>query len=239
MLRLTDRMIPITIDAIEGPETASKRRLIAAGERLMGLNGIETTPLHEIAAEAGQANRYAVQYHFGDRRGLTDAIFEIRRRAMSMRRRALLNTALANGMSENIGALLEVVFIPTGEQVDERGEHSYARFLLQFLSRIDFDPQSDDPFTTSTDLKRLAIAHIASILRLPEPLIAWRYYQQNFAMLAALGSRDNRNFRSHRPMSLETVVSETIMMISQAMQAPVADREAVFAALSPEQSTAS
>lgn len=49
-----------------------------AAERLFGRHGIEAVSLREIAAAAGQANNSAVQYYFGTKEGLVQAVFEMR-----------------------------------------------------------------------------------------------------------------------------------------------------------------
>ncbi|MGH6781308.1 MAG: TetR/AcrR family transcriptional regulator, partial [Sphingomonadaceae bacterium] len=53
--------------------SATRERLMAAGEALIGLHGIDGVSLEDIARGAGQANKYAVQYHFGSRDGLIQA----------------------------------------------------------------------------------------------------------------------------------------------------------------------
>jgi len=50
--------------------------LLRAAERLILTDGVAAVSLREIAVEAGQRNHSAVLYHFGDKRGLLDAILE-------------------------------------------------------------------------------------------------------------------------------------------------------------------
>lgn len=121
----------------EGEDAASRTRgdLIDAGERLYALRGIEGANLLAIAREAGQANKSAVQYHFGDRKGLIDAILA-RRVAWLEARRAERLAAL--GEAADVRALLGAIMLPLTELVDARGRRIYARFLLQFM--IQFEP---------------------------------------------------------------------------------------------------
>lgn len=231
MLKLVDHALSVTINSIEGCETPAKRRLIAAGECLLGHSGIETAPLHEISKATGQSNRYAVQYHFGDRAGLIAAIFGMRRRAIVNRRQQLYSVAKERGLLDDVSALLEIVFLPVSEQVDDEGHHSYGRFLLQFLSRIEFDPTDEEPFNPHGDLKHVALARIAAIVGIPASLMEWRCYQQQFGVLAALGSRDNPHFSTNHRLSLETVLSEAISMATAAVMAPVLDPAAVCLAM--------
>lgn len=231
MLLLTKKAEPSTIDDIDGPETPAKRRLIAAGEQMMGQDGIANAPLHEVAALAGQSNRYAVQYHFGDRAGLVGAILSIRRRRLVARRHDLFEAAKEKDLLSDTRALLEIIFLPTAEQVDPAGHHSYARFLLQFLSRVDFDPVVEDPFRTSGDIKREMTGRIADLMGIPFPLMEWRCYLQHFAMLAALGSWDNPRFPVRKKLPIEAVVAEAIGSIAAAMEAPMTDPATLLPAL--------
>lgn len=55
-----------------GPETRDK--LIRAAEELFAAQGVDGAQLRDVVALAGQANPSAVQYHFGSRTGLLDAV---------------------------------------------------------------------------------------------------------------------------------------------------------------------
>lgn len=54
----------------------TRLKLIRVAERLFAAQGVDGPTLLEIAQAAEQKNRAAVQYHFGDRRGLVEAILE-------------------------------------------------------------------------------------------------------------------------------------------------------------------
>ncbi|MFJ9616483.1 TetR/AcrR family transcriptional regulator [Streptomyces noursei] len=55
-----------------GPETREK--LIRAAEEVFAAQGVDGAQLRDIVALAGQSNPSAVQYHFGSRAGLLDAV---------------------------------------------------------------------------------------------------------------------------------------------------------------------
>ncbi len=56
--------------------THTQLELARAAERLFAQRGVDAPTLLEVATAAGQRNRGAVQYHFGDRRELVEAILE-------------------------------------------------------------------------------------------------------------------------------------------------------------------
>jgi AcrR family transcriptional regulator len=120
------------------------RALIEAGERLIAEQGLRV-PLREIGLAAGAANKVAVQYHFGDRDRLIDAIFRYRLPRLEERRSALL--AQLGPKQRRTAALMDVLLRPIAEVVDEEGRRSYAGFLYQLTAtarsaRAAFDPLS-------------------------------------------------------------------------------------------------
>jgi AcrR family transcriptional regulator len=54
----------------------TRHRFIAAAEELFSSRSIDSVSLNEITVAAGQKNRNALQYHFGSREGLLQAIID-------------------------------------------------------------------------------------------------------------------------------------------------------------------
>lgn len=209
-----------SIADIAGDESPSKRKLIDAGERLMGIHGIDAPTLQAIAVEAGQANKYAVQYHFGGRDGLIDAIFAVRMRQIRMRRAYLIDLIAENGLDQDLSALIEAVFIPMSEQIDDEGRHSYARFLLQYTSRAGFDPsRPDDPFNLRRGLVVDLMRRMTIVLEQPFDQFELRFFQMNVAMMIGLIARDNLFVRRTGVIPLERIIDDTIAMAVPALWA--------------------
>src|SRR2546429_3278612 len=68
---------------------STKEQLVLTAERLFALHGLDGVSLRQISTEAGNANNSAVQYHFGSKERLIQAIFEYRIPALARRRRLL------------------------------------------------------------------------------------------------------------------------------------------------------
>lgn len=54
----------------------TRERFIEAAQRLYAQRSIDSVSLNEITVAAGQKNRNALQYHFGNRDGLLQAIID-------------------------------------------------------------------------------------------------------------------------------------------------------------------
>ena len=57
---------------------STKEQIVLAAERLFAERGIEGVSLRQIGAAAGNGNNSAVQYHFGSKDRLVQAVFEYR-----------------------------------------------------------------------------------------------------------------------------------------------------------------
>ena len=108
-----------------------KVALILAAEIAFARDGIDGASLRDIAAKAGQRNHHAVQYHFGTREALVQAVFDYRMDQMEPARGAMLKTA-SNGTTR---AIAEAIFLPQIELIDVHGDNSYAAFLSEYLLR--------------------------------------------------------------------------------------------------------
>ena len=107
---------------------AAREQLLAAAERLIAERGIEV-PIRDIAVAAGQRNNSAVNYHFGSRDGLIDAVIEQRMVALEARRMQLLAEHEVAGDEDDVRSLVSVLVRPQLELVGRSGATHYARFL--------------------------------------------------------------------------------------------------------------
>jgi AcrR family transcriptional regulator len=194
-----------------------KLRLIVAGEALMGARGIDTVPLHEIAAAAGHANKYAVQYHFGGREGLIEAIFAVRLRSIERRQRQLLEIASDLDLLDEPVAIFEMMFLPIAEQMDEEGRHSYARFVLQFVTQPHFDHSLHHPLRATDDPVGFVYDRLAGLLGTDGEHLMRRLYSLTLAFLGALIARDNALLFGRPGPALESSLSDILAMMAAAI----------------------
>ena len=86
----------------------TKERILDISERLFADSGFATTSLRDITKEAG-VNLAAVNYHFGSKEALLDAIFERRFRPINDKRFAMLDEL--EGSAGGDGPILEDILL--------------------------------------------------------------------------------------------------------------------------------
>lgn len=106
--------------------------LILAAEKLFAEGGIQGVSMREIAARARQGNHAAVQYHFGSREGLVQAIFDFRMEQMEPMRGKMLDSLERRGLTRDAWSILEIVMLPQ-LHLDGGANTSYGNFLSQYL----------------------------------------------------------------------------------------------------------
>jgi AcrR family transcriptional regulator len=126
------RRLNVGVEPLAVKRLPTKDLLIATGERLFGQLGIGGVSLREIAAAAGQTNCSAVQYHFKDKAGLISAILYDRVGRLEFLRCELFR-ALGNRELKDSRELLKLQWMPTMSIRGSDGQHTFCRFLLQYL----------------------------------------------------------------------------------------------------------
>jgi AcrR family transcriptional regulator len=104
---------------------STKEQLVLTAERLFALHGVDGVSLRQISAEAGNANNSAVQYHFGSKEHLVQAIFEYRIPSVARRRRLLVGERKGDLRSH-----VEAYLIPLLEEAEDPDSY-YLTFLMQ------------------------------------------------------------------------------------------------------------
>lgn len=200
----------------DGPKVA----LILAGEVLFARDGIDGASLREIAAKAGQRNHHAVQYHFGSRDSLVQAIFDYRMDQMEVARGAMLATAEAEGRLDHLRTITEIIFLPQIELIDAFGDHSYAGFLSAYLLRYQarrfgqFGERIAPNLARTLELLRTCLAF------LPELVAQRRLVTACFMFLNILviHTRDGEDAAE----DFDAAVGDTLCQIVAALSTPLA-----------------
>jgi AcrR family transcriptional regulator len=144
---------------------STREQIILTAERLFAARGLDGVSLREIGAAAGNGNNSAVQYHFGSKNRLVQAIFEYRLPDIDERRRILI----AQRRPDDVRSWVECYVVPILEQGERRDSH-YLGFVatLQQHGRDDAFARIPVEFEESTRAFRERIG--ALLTSVPEPL---------------------------------------------------------------------
>jgi len=120
----------------------TKIRLLDAAEELFAEHGIAETSLRDITAHA-DANLAAVNYHFGGKDGLLEAVFGRRLTPVNQERMELLGTfeRAAGDHPVPVEQILYANLAPPFRRLDEWGES--AQRFMRIVARVNADPSSN------------------------------------------------------------------------------------------------
>lgn len=108
----------------------ARERLIVATEELMAVHGGQVS-LRDIAVAAGHRNNSAVNYYFGSRDSLIEAVVHHRAASLERHRLELLASHEASGRADDVPTLVTMTVAPMLTLPYAEGSTHYARFLEQ------------------------------------------------------------------------------------------------------------
>lgn len=145
----------------------TRERFIEAAQRLYAERSIDSVSLNEITVAAGQKNRNALQYHFGNRDGLIQSIIDQHAgRVLILRRGYLQREADSGQRPASIAA--RALVLPVVDYLEENpGAIHYVKILSQLaaLNNNILNPSTSSGLTFQNDdefdaVIRKAVAHL-------------------------------------------------------------------------------
>ncbi|WP_069884421.1 TetR family transcriptional regulator [Streptomyces luteocolor] len=189
-----------------GGETREK--LIRAGEEVFAAQGVDGAQLRDIVRLAGQSNPSAVQYHFGSRGGLLDAVMASRQQRTERVLTAELarlddGDAAGDPATELRGLLTALVNTEATELRTERGRRCL-RVSAQLSHESGVRTRTPHPTIDGTVYWTL-IGRVEDCLApaLPEPLRLERLDLALTLVGAALGDRARQYLTGTTPLTDE------------------------------------
>ncbi|MFB7590633.1 TetR/AcrR family transcriptional regulator [Streptomyces sp. NPDC056169] len=183
-----------------GPETRDK--LIRAAEELFAARGVDGAQLRDVVALAGQANPSAVQYHFGSRGGLLDAVMAGRQ----ARTRQVLAPLLDAAGDDLKGLVAALVTAEASELRTDRGRRCL-RISAQLSHESGIRTRTPHPTLDGTVywqlIERMADGLAAS--GLPEPLLLERLDLALTVVGAAMADRARQYLDGTEPLTGEAL----------------------------------
>lgn len=221
--------------------TATKERILDVAELLFMEHGYEATSLRSITA-AADANLAAVNYHFGSKEALFEAVFTRRLDPMNQKRVELLARyeSQAAGQPVTCERILIALLIPALElgRDPERGGSNFLRllgrayadpapFIRQFLS---------DQYATM--IARFKAAFAQALPHLPKKELSWRLHFLMGALSYTLAGTDVLKLIAELnptdPGDDELLLRRLAPFLLAGLKAPLPDRSEVTRALDGE-----
>ena len=184
---MTRKILDLNSDNVESGAMA----LLTAAERLFAAQGLEAVSTRMIAKEAGHKNHSALQYHFGSRDGLIEAILNYRITPINQERLRRLDLLQHRGEVVTVRKLTEVFVRPFSEELLKPADDSiYVSTLAQLYA---YQP-GRELFQKNRDRNRamfeITSLMIKSLKPLPLPVIHLRLQLMGRQTMTAIAEWD-------------------------------------------------
>ena len=185
-------------------------------------SGVDEVSMRAVAAESGQRNISAIQYHFGSRDGLFDAVFRRRSLGLSERRGEYLAQIDGAGRGDDVRALIEAAVMPLAEHVrDAPAGSDYARFAARMTRGVDFatcDPEQVG--AASHDIIRRLTRILAPLSAQDAALRVGMVMNMMVAVLAAYEEQRERDSAARESEYFESMAGHLIDLLTNALRPP-------------------
>jgi len=204
------------------PES-TKQQLISAAERLFAARGLEGVSLREINSAAGQRNSTALQYHFGDRRGLLRAVMHKHTPAVDAARHALLDGYESSDRTD-LRVLAEALVRPSAAKLaDADGGREYLQINAQVLNRPEF--RFDERATANT---RDSIHRWRQLVGPLLPDVAVRRLHHRFTAIRVSSTELARRASGTPRRDDQLFTSHLVDLVAALLAAPVSEQTAAL-----------
>jgi len=130
-------LIWLEVDRMPRSPQPARRALVSAAEKLFAEGGVGATTIAAVTREAGQRNKSAVAFHYGNKDGLVRAVLDKHQRRIDLRRIELLDAG---------AGFVEALVVPLAERLDDPdGGGAYLRIQAEMLARSGPVPNSTRP----------------------------------------------------------------------------------------------
>ena len=154
----------------------TRNALMRAAEQLIAEEGIENVTARAITTLADQKNESALQYHFGNFKGLIKSIGDQRHEEVELRRQQLLDAQLANSAKPSVRELCKLMIMPAFQLARE--DPGFLLYVKGFGRELALSEQPATRHTSragdraTVEIRRLMFEALAS---LDEAILAERF----------------------------------------------------------------
>lgn len=210
----------------EHPSTDTRQRLLDAAEHLFATTGIAETSLRAITAEAG-ANLASVNYHFGSKEALFQAVIARRLGPINEERLRLLTAVEAEG-GDGLPSLERIVEAFVRPIVRLRGDPAHGgENFMRLMGRVHAEPgewtlRALDEFRESFEIFDAAFGR--ALPDLPEEERLWRmFFLIGVTAHTTAAGFKLQHFAGDRcdPNNVEATVQRLVAFAAAGFRAPV------------------
>ena len=201
----------------------TRESLIRTAEQLFAEQGIEAVSVNTITREANQNNRNAVQYHFGNKTGLIQAIFDKHSPGVAAKRAALIDELLSN--TQPVARLLATAIVePLLDKLDDPdGGEAFLHISAELIASntLGYSLPDKHPLQIPRETKLSNFA-AQQLTHLPPEVGLQRVLMMN--VLAFHGVSDHARVRKNQQLS--PMLRDTAFMASNLIDSITAMLEA-------------
>ncbi len=204
-------------------QKGTREQMVDAAEQLMARHGIDAVSLNEIVRTAGQRNASALQYHFGNKAGLVQAIFDKHTPAIEQRREKYLEKLSAK---PTLVEIVRALVLPLVEELDNPdGGHNYLLFLGR-MQHHSLGPQSSADSRPNEPLQRIAVLLRIHESKLPPLQAEFRATIVRDVLIHSLADyclrlQNNPEYdHDHRPAFVASLTGSITAILSQSVDLP-------------------
>lgn len=198
----------------------TKNKIVDAAMHLFSCNGIEAVSLREIAASAGQKNTNVVKYHFRDKDGLIEYIFNSHMNKFEPLRERMIEISRSDNRLSEVKTLLEILLLPYLTIIDDHGLHCYAGFMSQYMLRAritDTTVIESEKSETPPNLSYVLNLLKKEIAFLSDDLFWLRLRTAIRSFTASIVRWDRERQLGMSKISLETLIIDTIYQVKSGL----------------------
>ncbi|MGD0241797.1 MAG: TetR/AcrR family transcriptional regulator [Streptosporangiaceae bacterium] len=166
-----------------------KQAILDAAAVLMDERGVDNVTTQDINQASGHRNRSAVQYHFGTRDAVIQAVMARSMEPIDAERNMLLDYLEGTGTRLTPRAALEVVVSPLARQLHHPEGRRYLRLSAQLINHPRFVRDSGDAIMVNTSISRCVRYILPVLAHLPPSVAAERTSLATGFVVRALGDQ--------------------------------------------------
>lgn len=199
-------------------------RLLLTAERLFAEEGFDAVPVRRISQQAAQRNNSALQYHFGSKDSLIEAILDYRMTPLNERRLDALDAALRPGQPLGVRRLIELIVLPYVDVLKGAAADSYyLSVIAQLYTHHRMELLFSQAYGRTLSLQRCSALLSEALAPLPEAEIEQRLLLMGESLVHAVARWAYERRQSPQPWSdaqLQPRASSLISFMVGGLTAP-------------------